>query len=115
MDGQRPEDQEQVDHGQSVGLREGEVVGLTVDDLPGAGYRWVVRDLPDGLTVVADEAEPPPATDRVGGRTRRTLSLRGDRAGRYDVRLVLVRPWEPEDTEPADTRIITVQVEPPAS
>ena len=48
MDGQRPEDQEQVERGQSVRLGEGEVVDLTADDLPGAGYTWVVRDLPDG-------------------------------------------------------------------
>jgi predicted secreted protein len=114
MDGQRPEDQEQVERGQSVVLREGEVVALTVDDLPGAGYRWVVPEVPDGLTVVADEAVAPPATAGVGGPAGRTLSVRGDRAGSYELRLTLVRPWEPADTPPADTRRVLVQVDPPA-
>ena len=114
MDGQRPEDQEQVERGQSLVLREGEVVELTVDDLPGAGYRWVVREVPDGLTVVSDEAAAPPASGSVGGPARRTLSVRGDRAGSYGLLLVLVRPWEPADTPPAGTRRVAVQVDPPA-
>jgi inhibitor of cysteine peptidase len=114
MDGQRPEDQDQVERGQSVVLREGEVVALTVDDLPGAGYRWVVPDLPDGLTVVAGEVTEPPDSAGVGGPALRTLSIRGDRAGSYELLLALVRPWEPEGTPPARTRQVAVQVDPPA-
>ena len=114
MDGQRPEDQEQVEHGQSVVLREGEVVALTVDDLPGAGYRWVVPDVPDGLTVVSDEVTAPPESAGVGGPARRTLSVRGDLAGSYQLRLVLVRAWEPADTPPAETRQVAFRVDPPA-
>ncbi len=114
MDGQRPEDQEQVERGQSIVLREGEVVALTLGDLPGAGYRWVVLDLPDGLTVVADEAAPPSASADVGGPASRTLSVRGERAGSYELRLALVRPWEPAGTPPAQTRQVVVQVDPPA-
>jgi inhibitor of cysteine peptidase len=114
MDGQRPEDQEQVEHRQSVVLLEGEVVALTVDDLPGAGYRWVVRDVPEGLTVVADEVAAPPASARVGGAVPRTLTVRGDRPGSYDLQLALVRPWEPADTPPAATRRVTVRVDLPA-
>ena len=115
MDGQRPEDQEAVERGQSVRLGEGEVVDLTVDDLPGAGYTWVVRDLPDGLTVVADDVVPPPPSAGVGGPARHTLHLRGDRAGAYELHLDLVRPWEPAGTPPVGVRRVTVQVDPPAS
>jgi predicted secreted protein len=114
VDGQRPEDQEQVEPGQSARLREGEVVDLTMDDLPGAGYQWVVRQLPDGLTVVADEVAPPSSSAGVGGSARRTLTVRGDRAGTYDVLLELVRPWEPAGTPPVDSRQVAVQVDPPA-
>jgi inhibitor of cysteine peptidase len=114
MDGQRPDHQEQVEHRQSVLLLVGEVVAVTVDDLPGAGYRWVVRDVPEGLTVVADEVAAPLASADVGGPARRTLTVRGDRAGSYDLRLALVRPWEPADTPPAETRRVTVRVDPPA-
>jgi predicted secreted protein len=114
VDGQRPEDQEQVEHRQNVRLGEGEVVDLTMDDLPGAGYQWVVRELPDGLTVVSDEMAPPSPSAGVGGPARRTMTVRGDRAGTYDLLLELVRPWEPAGT-PADTRQVAVQVDPPAS
>jgi inhibitor of cysteine peptidase len=114
MDGQRPEDQEQVERGQSVVLAAGEVVTLTVDDLPGAGYRWVVPDVPDGLTVVSDEVAAAPASAGVGGPARRMLSVRGDRAGSYELQLALVRPWEPAGTPPAETRRVVVRVDPPA-
>ena len=115
MDGQRPEDQERVEHGQSVRLTEGEVADVTVDDLPGAGYTWVVRDLPDGLSVVADELAPPPESAGVGGPARHTVRLQGDRAGSYELHLDLVRPWEPAGTPPVDVRRVTVQVDPAAS
>ena len=115
MDGQRPDDQERVEQGQSVRLGEGEVVDLTATDLPGAGYTWVVRDLPDGLTVVADEVTPPPSSAGVGGPARHMLRLQGDRAGTYELHLDLVRPWEPAGTPPAGTRQVTVQVDPRGS
>ena len=113
MDGQRPEDQEQVEPRQSARLGEGELFDLTMDDLPGAGYQWVVRELPDGLTVVSDEVASPPASAGVGGPARRTMTVRGDRAGTYDLLLELVRPWEPAGTPPADIRQVAVQVDPP--
>ena len=114
MDGQRPEDQEQVERRQSVVLAVGDVVDLEVDDLPGAGYRWVARGLPDGLALVADEADPPAGSSSaaVGGPARRTLRLQGVTAGRYDVQLELVRPWEPDGTEPVAVRQVTVRVDP---
>ncbi len=112
MDGQRPEDQEQVEPGQSMVLREGEVVDLAVADLPGAGYRWVVPDVPDGLTIVSDDVAAPTASAGVGGPARRALSIRGDRAGSYDLLLVLVRPWEPAGVPPADIRRVAVRVDP---
>ena len=116
VDGQRPEDQEQVERGQSVRLGEGEVVDLTVDDLPGAGYTWVVRDLPDGPDRRcgrgrAAAGRPPASVARPGT----LLRLQGDRAGTYELHLDLVRPWEPAGTPPVDVRRVTVQVDPPAS
>jgi predicted secreted protein len=114
VDGQRPEDQEQVEPRQSARLSEGEEVELTMDDLPAAGYQWVVRRLPEGLTVVSDVVAQPSSSAGVGGPARRTLTVRGDRAGTYDLLLELVRPWEPAGTPPADTRRVAVQVDPAA-
>ena len=73
---------------------EGDVVEVPVTDLPGAGYRWEVRQVPPGLTVLEDEwaqPDPPPA---VGAGRARLLRLRADQAGEYVVRLELRRPWE---------------------
>jgi predicted secreted protein len=72
----------------------GDVVELTVSDLPGAGYRWEVPAVPPGLTLVEGEwvqDEPPPG---VGAGRARVLRLRADQAGEYVVRLELRRPWE---------------------
>ena len=73
---------------------EGEVVEVTMTDLPGAGYRWEVPAVPTGLAVVEDEwvqADPPPG---VGAGRARVLRFRADQPGEYVVRLELRRPWE---------------------
>lgn len=111
MTGQRSDDQDEVERRQSVAVTEGEVFEVTVEDLPGAGYRWVVGELADGLTLVADEPEVPPASSRVGDPARRAFRLRADRPGSYVVHLSLVRPWEPSDVPSAQSRTISVEVQ----
>ena len=72
----------------------GDVVELTVSDLPGAGYRWEVPAVPPGLTVVEDEWVQRDPLPGVGAGRARVLRLRADLAGEYVVRLELRRPWE---------------------
>lgn len=110
MTGQRSDDQDEVERRQSVAVTEGEVFEVTVEDLPGAGYRWVVGELAAGLTLVADEPEVPPASSRVGDPARRAFRLRAERPGSYVVHLSLVRPWEPSDVPSVQSRTISVEV-----
>ena len=73
---------------------EGDVVELTVTDLPGAGYRWEVPEVPAGLAVLDDEWVQPDPPPGVGAGRARLLRFRADQAGEYVVRLELRRPWE---------------------
>jgi predicted secreted protein len=73
---------------------EGDVVEVTVTDLPGAGYRWQVPDVPPGLSVLEDEWVQPDPPSGVGAGRARVLRLRADQPGEYVVRLELRRPWE---------------------
>lgn len=112
MSGQRPEPDE-VGAGRQVALNVGDEFEVSAQDLPGAGFRWVASDVPAGLTVVADEvAVADPGGGSAGGAARRTFRVRGDAPGSYLLRLVLVRPWEPPDTEPAATTTVSVTVRP---
>lgn len=112
MGGQRVGDQGPVEHEQSVDVMEGETFDLVVDDLPGAGYRWVVRSLPTGLVLLDEDADrtSEPQTAAVGGGVRRTLRLRAEATGSHRVELVFVRPWEPPEVAPARLRIVVVTV-----
>jgi predicted secreted protein len=88
----------------------GETFEVTLSDMPGAGYRWLVTDLPDGVRLIADHADAVDS-DRVGGPRPRTFEFQADREGTYDLRFEFVRSWEPrETTPPADERVITVVV-----
>jgi hypothetical protein len=79
-------------------------VGATVDvvavDLVSGGYRWVLGPVPDGLALDAEET----------AGARRSFRLRGHLPGSYDVRLDLVRPWEPPEVGPVESRLVRVEV-----
>jgi len=100
MIGQRPDGQEPVEPAQSRTVAAGDMLELTADDLVSGGYRWVVVDLPAGLVLAGDDA--------VGAR--RTFRLRAVTPGSHEVRLALVRPWEPAEIPPAATRLVRVEV-----
>jgi len=89
----------------------GDVVELTVSDLPGAGYRWEVPALPPGLAVVEDDWVQPDPPPGVGAGRARVLRIRADRTGEYVVRLELRRPWE---AAPARVSEVPVSVTAPA-
>ena len=90
-------------------VAEGDVVEVTVSDLPGAGYRWEVPAVPPGLTVVDDDWVQPDPPPGVGAGRARVLRIRADRAGEYVVRLELRRPWE---AVPARVSEVPVSVRP---
>ena len=112
MGGQRSGGQGPVEPEQSLEVAIGETVDLTVEDLPGAGYRWVVRSLPAGLVVLDEDADPAPAPESssVGGAARRTVRLRAEAAGEHLVELAFVRPWEQPEVAPARLRRVLVIV-----
>jgi hypothetical protein len=111
MTGQGPDDERALpDH--RITATVGAPVTVEVADLPGAGYRWTARDVPDGVRVVGDESGtvPEPVTERVGGTTRGALRFVAERPGSFVLVLALVRPWEGEDVAPAATRVVALDV-----
>lgn len=115
MSGQRDNGQEHVEAEQR--LQVGEVLDVSVDDLPGAGYRWEPAGHVSGLVRLPDtEDAAQPSGDRpgVGGTSRRVLHLRADQPGAYEVVLQLVRRWEPPGTTAVQERRLRVRVDEPA-
>ncbi|MEO7981046.1 MAG: protease inhibitor I42 family protein [Sporichthyaceae bacterium] len=114
MNGQRDEGQEVVETTQS--LQVGDVLDVTVQDQPAAGYRWETATLPAGLTRLADTAPGETVGGRgagagaVGGSVARVLHLRAERPGSFEVVLQLVRTWETGTVPPAQERRLTVVV-----
>ena len=89
------------------------VVGAEFDvpvlDLPGAGYRWEVPEVPAGLALVRSDwaTDEPPAG--VGAGRTRLLRFRAEAAGEHLLRLELRRSWE---AAPARVTELPVSVRP---
>ena len=66
---------------------------VVLADLPGAGYRWQLQSVPDGIEALPVEhevAEP----DLLGGSERSAHRYRATLPGTYELVFDLVRPWE---------------------
>jgi inhibitor of cysteine peptidase len=109
MNGQRDDDQDHVLTTQSIEANVGDELDIVLPDIPGSGYEWAVRKVPDGLPFVSTEwAEPLPA--EVGASRARTFRFAARRPGEYDVGFDLVRPWESPDVAPVRQHTASVTV-----
>lgn len=97
--------------GESPAVAQIEVGGTVEVRLPaqfGAGFRWVAVELPAGLTL-AGESTAPNSSTLDGRRDIQLIRLRGEKPGRYEVRFVYRRPFEP-GTAPARTVTHLIEV-----
>jgi inhibitor of cysteine peptidase len=92
--------------GEHVVASTGDRIVIQVPENATTGYRWVVSDLPNTLTVESDELVPPTSTrPGAGGERRIALNVRG--AGEGQLVLSLERPWE---GEAADRFVLSIAV-----
>jgi predicted secreted protein len=110
MGGQRTDGQDQVGDAQSVEVAVGDEFVIVLADLPGAGYEWVPRDEPPGLSLLSSAVRPDVAPSSTGASTPRTFRYTGREPGTYALGFDLLRPWEPAGTEPAAHHDVTVLV-----
>ena len=89
------------------------VVGHPFDvilaDLPGSGYVWSCRTVPDGVRLISVQyvAEVPP---QVGSARDKQFRFVAERPGQFTVILELKRGWE---AEPIETRAIRIRAHHP--
>jgi inhibitor of cysteine peptidase len=77
--------------GETVALRRGEEVSLSLPESPTTGYRWVF--VTDALHIAGDTFAGPAEGEAGGGGTR-TVRLVATRAGAAKVGATLRRSWE---------------------
>jgi predicted secreted protein len=95
-----------------VDVLEGQEFEVPLADLPGAGYRWTLTEVPDGITLIESSWAAAPS-ELAGAARPRAFLFRADEAGDYDLQFEFVRPWEQrESTPPADARTVSVSVRP---
>ena len=111
MSGQRDDDQNHGHGGQSIEAAEGQEFDVVLADLPGAGYEWVLGEVPTGLALLSvDWAGPLPAD--AGASRPKAFRFSAEKPGSYDLVFDLVRPWEQSDVPPARQHSVTVEVAP---
>jgi inhibitor of cysteine peptidase len=77
--------------GETIALRKGQEVVLSLPENPGSGFRW--RIVADGAQVVDDQYAGG-GNGAVGGRGTRTVRLVAERVGDEAVTATLQRSWE---------------------
>jgi hypothetical protein len=82
----------------------GRPFGVVLADLPGSGYMWSCRAVPDGVRLLGAEyvAGLPP---EVGSARDKEFRFVAERPGQFTVILELKRTWEAEPIEERAIRI----------
>ena len=81
---------------------------VRLPDQPGAGYRWVADAVPAGVVLAAEDAPGGDGSGRVGEALPRTFTFRALEPGTFRLSFRLVRPWESETAEPAQSHELEV-------
>ncbi|WP_181762874.1 protease inhibitor I42 family protein [Rhodococcus spelaei] len=79
---------------------------VDLDSTPVSGYRWRLRELPDGIELV-DADFTPASNARLGAGGIQHFELRAAVAGRFSLTFTLERSWE---ATAVDSRVVDVEV-----
>jgi len=96
----------------ALGVDMNEEFTITLAENPSAGYSWTyVISGADGMEVVKDEFIAPENEDMVGAPGVREWVFRPDAAGEFVITFTYARPFDDEETEPADVVVYNILVE----
>lgn len=97
----------QTSNGSTVQVHEGDMLVLELPEIPTTGYRWNLASHDEILRLSGDRFRPS-ASQAAGGGGTRTLHFTIGHSGDTDLRLALLRPWQPNS--PRETFGIHVHV-----
>lgn len=95
--------------GETVSLRVGDTVTVTLSENPTTGYRWIVRASAEGVCDVLQDVYRP-TIGRVGAGGTHMWQLRAARSGAGRLDLACLRPWE-AGRAPVSTFTLYLRVE----
>lgn len=82
------------DHGSAVSAHTGDTIVVELPEIPATGYRWAVASDNSILSVDQDNFQISNA-ETVGGGGIRIFHFTARRPDDFELRLTLVRPWQP--------------------
>lgn len=93
----------------------GEQFTVTLQDIPGTGYKWMLRSLPAQVMLVAENYRQPASCGKraAGCPVERTFTFKGVQQGSGNINFVYGRPWL-NITEKATTVRVSVRSNAPA-
>ena len=86
----------------------GQAFKVALEASPGAGYVWALQALPEGVTLVDSNQEPPASGLLPGGSIIQVFRFQAMVRGEHAIGFVLKRAWE---SEVAESRTVTVKVD----
>jgi inhibitor of cysteine peptidase len=91
----------------SVTVSPGDRLVFRLPENPTTGYRWDIATLPEPLALSSSEFTPSP-DPRPGAGGERIIHVSATKPGRGEVRIRLLRSWEPD--APIEELRVTVDV-----
>lgn len=82
----------------------GDEFDVRLEAIPGAGYRWQLGSLPDGVTHIGSESHQRAAA-APGDPSEQVFRFRADRPGQFTLRFELKRPWESSAVRTHEVRV----------
>lgn len=80
---------------QRIWPEEGDALVLALPEIPASGYLWQASEVPSCLELVRSEYSVSPE-EFLGGQSERRFLFRVSGRGYQQVRLAMMRPWEPD-------------------
>ena len=94
-----------------IQVQAGQKFSLKFATSPGTGYGWeLAAPLDDKLLAIMETKNQPPQSGLLGGREYEIWICRALAAGRTEITLKYVRPWE-KDADPVKRHVFKVQIQ----
>lgn len=101
----------QEDHGNTLEVRQGDVLSVRLAESPSTGYRWEVDTIDEQIVKLQGADFTIAPETRIGGGGTRSFTFKTRSPGTVRIQLKLAREWEPEDAA-IDRFEVTIRVQP---
>ncbi len=98
------------DNGQTIDLKQGDTLSLSIDGNPTTGYQWEVEEVDSSILALKGDPKFISSSSSVGAGGNYIFNFTATAPGTTNLKLIYYRSFE-KDIPPIDTFVVTVTVQ----